>query len=116
PGAIATGKPMRQINDNTRVEPCLRNPQEKSRAVELGCRSNEPDNDRAQAPADQDSRKPAPCTAAFHDEGTRYLELQIADNENSCSESIDGFRKMEVSRHRELRKRHVRSVQVGGQI
>src|SRR5438876_10553840 len=107
---------MSKVNNNSRKKTRLGNAQQKATDVELpggcykGCqRGDEP-------PGDQYSGEPLARAPMFYEQCSGNFQNQIADEKDSKTKAEDGFRKLQVIRHRQLRKTHVCPVEVSDDI
>ena len=114
--AVAFHEPVREIDDEPRIESRLRGPQQKSRQVELAGRTHEADRDRAKTPGDQDASDPLPRAPALYDQGAWDFEEEVAEKKDPGAKAEDRFRELQVGGHGQLGKAYIGAVQVGDDV
>jgi hypothetical protein len=111
-GAMGTREPVREIENDTREEPRLGDPQKEPENVE---RRLAPDEHRARGdepPEDHDARDPDPGPHPLEDEVRGDLEQEVADEEHAGADSIHGIAEAEILLHLELREPDVHPIEV----
>src|ERR1019366_8104780 len=115
-GAVAAGEPERQIEDYARKEARFHHAEQEAHRVET---RRPPDQHGARgddSPDDHDRADPITGAHPLHDHVAGHLEKEVADEEDSGANAVDGVAHAQVLLHLELGEPHVDAVHVSQDV
>ena len=115
-GAIAHGKPVREVDDDARKEARLGNSEEKAHQIELARCLHQCGGGREQSPGDENAREPFASAPSLDEQCAGNLERQIAEEKDADAETEDFLGEAEVMRHPQLRKPYIGPVEIGDEV
>ena len=117
PRPVLHGKPVSQVHDHPGEEPSLRQAEQEPHGVELKRCFHERRRSSQDPPSDHDPTDPLPCAPLFDQKRAGDLEDEVADEENSGTEThhlvVEG---RHVLGHLDRGQGHVDAVDVGDRV
>src|SRR6267143_6960982 len=85
---LALSKPVRQIQEDSRKIPSLRDAKEKPRHIQVHCGLHKAGENRHESPADQYSRNPDTRAEPVEQQVARYLEQDVPWEKHRGDEAV----------------------------
>src|SRR5215831_5936944 len=115
-GANFGGKPIGQIENDSRKEAGLGDAENESQCIETGVVPDERMADRQNAPGDHDARDPDARADFLQNEVAGHFEKEIAEEEDACAKAKRRRREADVLVHRQGGEADVDPIQIGQEI
>jgi hypothetical protein len=96
---VIAGKPIREIEHDTREEPGFGNAKQESHNSKTRRASDHRRQASEYAPCDQDASDPQPCADLFHGDVAGHLEQEISPIESADGKTERRGRHVEIPAH-----------------